>query len=776
MSEKDKNWMTEQKRLEQVLEIIKHQSRILEERKGGLKDRVIDIRKNFWEDVTVNLDEIDDIIETQASLKQQAEFLGERERSHGQLSDQLKTLDRLKDSPYFGRIDFQAEDEDAPEQIYLGIASLMDENEEDFLIYDWRAPISSLYYDFPPGPAEYETAEEKVSGEMTLKRQYIIRNGQLKGMFDTGLTIGDHLLQAVLGGNATNQMKSIVATIQQEQNQIIRNEKSKLLIVQGVAGSGKTSAALQRVAYLLYKYRETLSSENMILFSPNPLFNSYVATVLPELGEENMKQTTFYEYLKTRLGRRFLIETPFEQMEYYLNAEQDRDYRARVTGMQWKGSLRFKNLIDNFLETLRTEGLEFRNIVFRGKAVVTNSEIASYFYSLDKAMSISNKMEGVSKWLLKKVKDYARNELSKDWVLQESELLEKEEYHDVYHKMQEEDAASDDPFFDFVREEELLRKRVIKENFQPLIRKIKRMSFVHVKNTYRKLYESQSVESGSASLPDGWEDICRVSIDMLDDNKLTWEEAAPFLYFQNKLIGFQVNRTIRHVFIDEAQDYSPFQFAFFKEIFPYSRMTLLGDINQAIYAHALEDGTLLSEDIEDRHERITLMRSYRSTRQIVEFTKAFMPGGEKIIPFNRDGNKPAVKETNNKQELHDLLLEQIEAYRYKGYKNVAVICKTMAESDDAFDFLEGKVDAALIDQETFTFQEGLVVIPAYLAKGIEFDAVIIYDGSQSAYNDELERNLFYTACTRAMHELTVLSLGERNDFINQAGNDKYILL
>lgn len=276
----------EQDRVDFIVNQIDIKTKKLQKNAGKIGSDVLELRKEFWEDVTVNVDDPDDKIETAASIKQQAELLSERERTYKHTEKELKTLDRLRNSPYFGRIDFLENGEKWADQIYLGIASFMDEQDENFLIYDWRAPISSIYYDYSPGPARYKTLDGTIEGNMELKRQFIIRSSKINGMFETGVTIGDEMLQEVLGNNASSQMKSIVATIQSEQNQIIRNERSNLLIVQGVAGSGKTSAALQRVAYLLYRYRETLKSENIMLFSPNPLFNSYVATVLPELGKK----------------------------------------------------------------------------------------------------------------------------------------------------------------------------------------------------------------------------------------------------------------------------------------------------------------------------------------------------------------------------------------------------------------------------------------------------------------------------------------------------------
>lgn len=230
-----------------------------------------------------------------------------------------------------------------------------------------RAPISSVYYDYSPGPASYQTPGGKVDGELLLKRQFIIRDGKLISLFDTGVTIGDELLLEVLGNNASSMMKSIVATIQKEQNQIIRNDKSKYLLVQGVAGSGKTSAALQRVAYLLYKHRDTLKSDNIMLFSPNPLFNSYVSTVLPELGEENMRQSTFYEYLQSRIGKPYQAEDSFSQLEYLLTETDKAKKAQRLISIQYKSSVAFKELIDEYLQHLQNDGIVFKDIMFRKK-------------------------------------------------------------------------------------------------------------------------------------------------------------------------------------------------------------------------------------------------------------------------------------------------------------------------------------------------------------------------------------------------------------------------
>jgi DNA helicase II / ATP-dependent DNA helicase PcrA len=745
-----KDWILEQERVNSVVVEIDKKMDKLTHNAGKVGADVLEIRKTFWEDVTVNLDEPDDIIETYASIKQQSEFLSERERTHRQHGQQLKTLEKLKNSPYFGRIDFFEEGETSTDKVYLGIASLMDEHDENFLIYDWRAPISSLYYDYPPGPAKYETLEGTIEGNMELKRQFIIRSSEIKGMFDTGVTIGDEMLQEVLGNNASTQMKSIVATIQREQNAIIRNEKSKLLIVQGVAGSGKTSAALQRVAYLLYRYRGTLKSENIMLFSPNPLFNSYVATVLPELGEENMQQSTFQEYLNHRLAREFDVEDPFSQIEYLLSAPRDVDYETRVNGIRFKASLDFKSFIDDFAAGLSLSGLAFRDLTFRGDILISNREIYKYFYSLNQKFSIPNRIQLVQEWLLKELKKWVKRERTRSWVEEEIQYLEKEDYLEVFKKLQQKKHFSDNTFDDFEREQLLLADMVVKERFKPLFAAVKGLRFIHMPQIYMQLFNSG--ENSGVNLPSEWAQICEQTVEKISEMVIPYEDCTPYVYLQDLIEGRKSNTAIRHIFIDEAQDYTPFQFAFIQRLFPYSKMTLLGDFNQAIFSGATGAGTVLTEtgNEEKEIETFVLTKTYRSTKEIVEFTRQLVEGGDEIEPFNRSGDKPTVVKTD-RANLNELILNKINELKQRGHRTIAVICRTAAESIQAFKALRQEVSLHLIEKGTISYEKGILVIPSYLAKGIEFDAVILYDSSQ--YRAESERKLFYTVCTRAMHEL-----------------------
>ncbi|MCP8967360.1 RNA polymerase recycling motor HelD [Ectobacillus ponti] len=762
----------EQQRVRDTAEKIHKQAALLTEQLGGVKAEAVQLRKNFWEDVTVNFSNTDEATETMASIKQQAELLSERERSHRHAQLQLKTLKRLEQSPYFGRIDFQEEGDSSPEQIYLGIGSFYDEETQQFLVYDWRAPISSLYYDYGVGPARYEAPGGMITGDMLLKRQFVIRFGRIRSMFDTGITIGDELLQEVLGEHADTQMRSIVATIQREQNQIIRNEKGKLLVVQGAAGSGKTSAALQRVAYLLYRYRHVLRADQILLFSPNPLFNSYISTVLPELGEENMQQTTLQEYLEHELGDVLRLEDPFVQLEYVLTEAEAPGYEARLEGIRYKAGFAFMEQLERYAKRLLQGGMLFRDILFRGRVMISTEQISAKFYEMDPSWRIPNRLQHVARWLLEELKQRERRERRKAWVEEEVQLLDQEAYVKVHQHLQKKKRYSDKTFDDFGREEKLLGAYVVRNAFRPVRAAVKQFEFIDVPGMYAQLFADPAFALELGELPGQWPDICRQTLANLKQGELLYEDATPYLYFQELVEGFQRNMDIRHVFIDEAQDYSPFQAAFLKKLFPNAKLTVLGDFNQAIHAHAARaEGSAFEGLYEaEQTERIVLTRSYRSTRPIIEFTSQLISGGSEIEPFQRAGRKPVIMEAEAAKE--ESIIRLVEQLRQDDYETIAIICKTARTSRIAHAAIGGQLGARLIHKETVSFERGIAIIPAYLAKGVEFDAVIIYDGND--YGQERERKLFYTACTRAMHELYVYARIDTHPFLKHAAADTYV--
>ncbi|CQR55402.1 RNA polymerase recycling motor HelD [Paenibacillus riograndensis] len=770
MEKHDSEWEEEQNRVNGITKLLSAHIRRLSDELGLHRSDVVDMRKDFWEEVTVNFSSPDDLGETSTSLRQQAQILNERERHHLQSSKALKKYRKLVVSPYFGRIDFKETADAEAERIYLGIGSLMEDN-GSFLIYDWRAPISSLYYDGAPGPAAYETPGGLVSGTMELKRQFVIDNGTIEVMFDTGVTIGDELLQQVLSHSADDRMKSIVATIQKEQNAIIRNDRSRMLVVQGAAGSGKTSAALQRVAYLLYKYREVLQADQMLLFSPNPLFNSYVSTVLPELGEENMQQTTFQMYLEHRLGQEFELEDVFSQTESLLNAPEGPEAATRRAGITYKSSVAFLDVIRRYVNLLEHEGMLFKPLVFQGRAVVSKEEMQQKFYSFDPGIKLANRIDLMTGWLLKKIAAYSVEEREAQWVEDQIELLDSSDYQRAYNMLRRKGGGRNDSFDDFDMEKTVLARYIVSQRLKPLRGWTKRGRFVDVKGLYSLLFADRELMErlgNGRELPEAWDAICRQTVASLSRNELAYEDATPFLYLKELSQGFRTNTQIRHVIVDEVQDYSPFQLEFMRRLFPRAKMTVLGDLNQAIYAQGevLGDlGGLVSVYGRENTEVISLTRSYRSTYEIVEFTRSMIPGGEKIVPFNRRGESPLLTVVDNEEGLLGSIEQDVLNLHSMGYHYVAVICKTAEESARVHAKLQNRLPVRLVTKDTPNFQKGTLVLPAYLAKGVEFDAVIIYDGSEAKYGRESERKLFYTACTRAMHLLHIYSLGQPNHFL-----------
>ncbi len=788
------DWQQEQKRLDLIREKLRLRIIELEPEVDQLSVQAADIRKRFWEEVTVNTSTEEDFEETFFTINQQTAVLSERERSHQRLVKQWKSMNQLLPSPYFGRIDFQEDGLGFSEQVYIGVSSFVDVDGINFLVYDWRTPIASLYYDYSPGVVSYETPGGTIAGTMKLKRQYQIRDGQLQNVFDSSLTIGDELLQQVLGKGADAQMRSIVSTIQKEQNAIIRNDKSRMLIVQGAAGSGKTSAALQRVAYLLYKHRTRLKADQIVLFSPNPMFNSYVSTVLPELGEENMQQTTFQEYLENWLGSSLQLEDPFDQLEYVLTEEATPGYASRMKGIEYKSSEVFLQALQSYAVWLEREGMHFNKIQFRDRDIITAEQIKSQFYSYDASIRLVNRVVLLQEWLLRELAILERKELEADWVQEELNYLDKDQYDEAFNVLHKEQGVfdfaekyakayemmrkklrRDESDIDFTQQvEELLRRSIVKEQFTPLRQSIKQLLFIDMLGVYSQLFSEGAAYrkmTNVAEVPEHWLHICEQTKERLSRRELFYEDATPCLYLKELIEGVRTNTEIRHVFVDEGQDYSMFQYEYLKKLFPRASMTVLGDFGQAIFTQSTNlheaDSPLLRLYGEADTSQFLLARSYRSTREIVEFTKSLLPSGEGILPFNRRGRKPLLLKLSSSEKRAERVAADLVTLHSEGYASIAVITKTAMESGEVYEDLAalGCQELRLITKETSIFEKGTLVIPAYLAKGVEFDAVLIYDASSQTYHRESERKLFYTACTRAMHQLILYTTGAWTPFI-----------
>ncbi len=767
----------EEKRLLVVLEQVSRRMHKELAHLGDRREDVVGIRQEFWDDVRMNFSDSTEVGETWSSIMQQAELLAERERSHRVASEAVERLTKQFDSPYFARIDF-AENGMGTEVIYIGRASLVGEDEETFYVYDWRAPVSSLFYDHEPGPATYRVPDGEITGELALKRQFVIRGGQMKHMFDTSETVGDEILQAVLSEGSDTSMKSIVATIQKEQNWIIRDEKHKLLVVQGAAGSGKTSAALQRIAYLLYRFRGTLGSDQIILFSPNPVFKGYISNVLPDLGEANMRQMTFRELIEARLGRRYEVEDLFSQTENIEAADGTSLGDARERAIRYKGSEHFFVTVENYLKRLERDGIQFRPLRFRTETIASAEEISQVFYGIRASEGFGTRAAGARRWLLEKLNAWIDSQMNEPWLEEAAELVDSEDVQRAYVDVRRSGGFHDEVFDDEEKMSARIRRRVAEEAIAPLVKAARGYRFLDAIGTYRQLFESRSLFTECApdgKLPLGWEWMLQRAEETMGRKIIDHEDATPLMYVSEALEGFRrVEGDILHVFVDEAQDYSPFQAAYLRRRYPRARLTVLGDFNQAIYLQSQESGgfggwtRLMAPEVTSV---LRLTTSYRSTEQIVEYTKGILTAEDAagITPFQRKGEAPKVMACKDGGQLGEKMASDIIELLARGYGTIGVITKTAHETGNASALLKeqlpDEVSIALVTGGAAELPKGVSVLPSYLAKGIEFDAVLVWDASSASYGKEKDRKLLYTVCTRALHVLHIYHTGEASPWL-----------
>lgn len=757
MSLRPEELQQEEQYLQKVLAHIERESEEAKRTAEMRKDLLVGGKKEFTEDIVYDAD---DWFEAAVQLTQQARELSQHARDYRVAQGRSEYLERLKSSPYFARFDFREAGSEREEKIYIGTRSLSDPETYEMYVYDWRAPIAGMYYDYGPGPASYEAPEGMVKGEMTLKRQFVIRGGKLFSAFDTGVTIGDEMLQRILGQNADDKMKSIVTTIQREQNRIIRETKRKYVFVQGAAGSGKTSAALQRIAYLLYRYRNIWNSDQFILFSPNDVFNDYVSNVLPELGEDAIPQSTFYDYVWRRLKHVRDVEHPYDQLEYlYQLSPQQFSEDIRFAGIRLKASLSFAEQIDAYAESLAERGVRFRSVLRKDKVIIPERELESMFYEKYKHMRMPSRISAMQEALEQKLDELVRKR-AKAW----------------YQKW------SKEPKY-LGTEQELKKMSFLKARkaYESVRRQVKTFGFIDIVGTYLNLFEAakERPEELPVSL-ELWQAIADDTAKRLaSSDMLPYEDAVPILYLLEAIHGASRMNRVRAVIIDEAQDYTPLQWAYLRRLFPNAGVTALGDISQAIHGTAPDEGHLGSANLFPEEETLTvhLYKSYRSTRQIVAFTTALLQGAIEIEPFERNGKKPELlrlASTAGDEEAAERISAQIQRLREEGFESIAIITKTMAECETAFQALAAQgMSAKKLTKDTKTFSSGLVVLPSYVSKGLEFDAVVVWDANRERYSTALDRKLLYTVCTRALHRLIVCIRGEASPFLADVPNELF---
>lgn len=593
---------------------------------------------------------------------------------------------KMMDSPFFGRVDFVYEGEEEPETFYIGIGNFSECTGQTPLIYDWRAPVSGLFYDYDKGLAKYEAPVGELTGEIISKWQYKIRSGKMVYEFESDVKIDDEILAAELGSTGEVQLKNIIRTIQKEQNAIIRNTKDRILVIQGAAGSGKTSVALHRIAHLLYHDRKNLKSSDILILSPNSVFSDYISHILPELGEENIREMSFdlfaYKELKDVAAD---CEDRYDQIEKNLK------FPFLADSLKEKETGEFTDKIEGFLLELEDSLMNFRDVEYRG-FVKTEKEIISLFYFKFTDIPLLSRMDAVAEY--------------------------------------------------FIDEVETLRNRDMEEEEREA-----------VKEKFRRMYETRDVyvlynrflaASGFSMLP-------KVPI---EKRKLPYEDVYPVLYFKYRLLSRQAKENIRHLVVDEMQDYSRLQYKILQMLFP-CRMTILGDRAQTMEDRIQDVTTFLPEIFGRDIRTIYMNKSYRNTVEIASYANS-LAGIEGMDLFERHGKPVERQEAASLKEAAEKIAEEVKTGEI--YETEAVI---LPNEESAFLFssllsesLGEKV--SYLHRDSRKFEKGLTVTTFYLAKGLEFDRVF------SVFTKEEESALLqqgrYIAATRALHELHVYEI------------------
>lgn len=695
------------------------------------------IERNYGENTKVNTTEVDDQMETNASVQQQKQLVALAVENENILNSNKLKLENLQGSPYFGRIDIVEDGEE--DTLYIGTSTLQDEDGE-FLIYDWRAPISGIYYNGVLGKVHYQTPNGPTTVDLKKKRQFQIVHNQIRTMFDTNETVGDEILQSVLSEYSDEYLRNIVSTIQREQNTIIRDTHSDVLLVQGVAGSGKTSAILQRVAYLLYHSRSTMNADNIVLFSPNKLFSNYISEVLPSLGERNMRQVTLNEFISLRLSG-VQVETLFERYEKDEHNLPETTIKIRL----YKESGEFLDHLAELEETHPDHILHFEDVIFDGKPFFTKEEISEIYDHINHAYHIPDRFLKTKNILIKRLQKRIHADRNEDWVQAEIDNLSDEDFQQIITDHNIEESAS---------QREIIAEEFLRDRYAPIYNALINNYFF---NPYKE-YLFLLGEMDQDLVPDNvWQTMIESIDDSIETHKLNLSDSVAILYLRDLLTDGGINHAIQHIFIDEVQDYTMAQLKYIAHAFPNAKMTLLGDRAQDVLTSSYRKKDLVTEvnDLFNKKKitTITLNQSYRSTAEITNFATKLLPNGSEIKAFSRQGEDPVIKVFDNDdyyQGLKDTAREL-----NKKYDTVAILTRNQAQAEQIYAHYGDESIVTLVDADFRSIPKGILVLPIYLAKGLEFDAVIAHDVSATNYPDERSVDVLYTICTRAMHSLTL---------------------
>ncbi len=647
-----------------------------------------------------------------------------------------QTLSVMDNNPYFARIDFHEGQEE--NSLYIGIASLRDENEETFVV-DWRSPIANLYYESELGPAFYESQGDRYDVDLFLKRQFKIVDGRLISMVDTSETINDDFLLEILDENSNNHMKNIVATIQKAQNAIIRNTTSQVMMIEGIAGSGKTSALMQRIAYLLYVNRNWLDTEQVLLFSPNHLFSEYIADVLPSLGESQIPTETFLSYYQQLLPKLTIVKKS--------GGEKDFLQGVKSPATQMKADLAFISYLDAYLEQIKERGPLFVDLKIQGEIVISKEQIRNYYQETNPNLAVHQRVSLLQTKLQKKLGGLMKDEQKKDWV--------KDMVHDKIQEVFENNLQLEDTPENERKIRQQISKGIVSKYFRKTKRKINNFNFVAFHRQYLHFLQvlPESFLNTYGITKDTWQKERENLRQSLMNKELPMEDAPLYLLLKKRLAPFYLEKKARYVFVDEMQDVTPMEAAFLRELHEKGNFTFCGDLNQQIFGNQTLVTTIDTIFPDKRLEKFQLTTSYRSTKEITAFAESFLKE-YKGTSAPRNGALPQVTLKDDKEELFTALVKDLKVEKTAHVKRQAILTKTIDEAKALMTQFENTdFDPQLIIKEDDFFKRSLVILPAFLAKGLEFDEVYLYNISNENFQTDSDRLVLYTMITRGMHQV-----------------------
>ncbi|EDL62994.1 RNA polymerase recycling motor HelD [Bacillus sp. SG-1] len=670
--------------------------------------------------------------------------------------EELEALQKAKKKPYFARIDFKHDESPEEERHYIGKTSLYQRENQEQIIVDWRSPIANLYYEGRIGDVSYEAEDETYHGHLSLKRQYMIEDGSLEEIRDIDLTTTDELLQESLSKSSSNRLTEIISTIQEEQNRIIRADLNKPIIVQGAAGSGKTTIALHRISYFIYNYKQHFDPRQLMILAPSRLFIDYISEALPELGVEKVRQTTFSDYVMTCLEKELKLVEDNKLIRLIEKTDDEGKQAAWISG--WKGSRDFRKILDAYIADIESRFYPTEDFVIDKYRLFSAKKFTSLLKEDYTYMPIYRRVEKL-KLLLQ---SYVRS--NKKMMVEKvenffDEKIEKALYHKKY-------AANRKEYISKALDKKAERMKEIQKAIRTgLSQYMKQFEKKTLVQYYQELFSDwdKLVEYGNGRISvEEAREICEYTLKRLKKKTFEMEDLAPLLYLQTALYGVDSFYKAKNVVIDEAQDYSYMQLYSLKTALQTDMFTLVGDLAQGIHSYrGLESWEPVYKEIFPRATYTELQKSYRTTIEIMEeankLLKKLPHDFPQVNPVVRHGDKPEFFSYDKKEELVERLSHLISGLREEeDFQTFAVIGKTMRDCEKIAGLLEAKFPGGvklLAEQESIP-KDRIVVVPSYLSKGLEFDVVVITSIDEQYNEDnELDIKLLYVGMTRPLHRL-----------------------